>query len=128
MNTPLSTIEQPSNRRAARGSFLMKAVVRFPATGETGEVRVRNLSDGGMMADGAILAERGVDVEIELKKIGWVPGTVAWVEQGRFGIAFTVPIVPADVTAKTSSFEKPRYLEKLDRAPPSANAGKLRGV
>ena len=127
MNKPLSP-KADGQRARSRGSFLMKAAVRFPLTGEMGEVRVRNLSAGGMMAEAPIAAERGVDIEVQLKNVGWIPAKVAWVEEGRFGVAFSIEIDPALVTAKNSSFEQPAYLRKLDRTAAPPDPRKLRGV
>ena len=51
-------------------------------------VKVRNLSAGGMMAEGEAKVMRGALVAVELRNIGWVEGSVAWKQDNRFGIAF----------------------------------------
>ncbi|ODS60941.1 MAG: pilus assembly protein PilZ [Erythrobacter sp. SCN 68-10] len=56
-------------------------------------MRVRNLSDGGMMAEGTnIRVQRGNRLTVELRNIGEVSGSVAWVQDDRFGIAFDAEI------------------------------------
>ncbi len=51
-------------------------------------VRIRNLSPGGLMAEGNIKVARGQTVWVQLRNIGWVEGTVAWIQENRFGVAF----------------------------------------
>ena len=75
-------------RSVSRDSLFLLANVRIEAQGAQHRVRVRNLSDGGMMGEGTINISRGNRVEIELRNIGAVMGTVAWVQDQRFGIAF----------------------------------------
>ena len=81
-------------RTKDRNSLLVKAALRFPVTGEQGDVRIRNISSGGLMAEAPVRAARGEPVEIQLKNVGWVSGKVAWIAESRFGIAFDYPIDP----------------------------------
>lgn len=46
------------------------------------------------MAEGAVLAMRGLVVWVNLRNIGWVEGSIAWVQENRFGIAFRDEIDP----------------------------------
>ena len=55
-------------------------------------VKVRNLSNGGMMVEGNGLFLRGEAIEADLRGVGRVPGKVAWTASGRIGIAFDAPI------------------------------------
>ncbi len=64
------------------------AEVRLDGQDESFRVKVRNLSNGGMMAEGAGRVLPGTPVSIHLRNIGWVDGSVAWVQDSRFGIAF----------------------------------------
>lgn len=75
-------------RSVARDSLFLLADIRVEQGGEVNRVRVRNLSDGGMMGEGTMRVQRGNRVTIELRNIGTVGGTVAWVQDNRFGIAF----------------------------------------
>jgi hypothetical protein len=75
-------------RSVARDSLFMLADIRVEQNAEPHRVRVRNLSDGGMMGEGNLRVQRGHRLTIELRNIGTVGGTVAWVQDNRFGIAF----------------------------------------
>ena len=46
------------------------------------------------MAEAPVRAKRGDKVELELRNVGRVTGYVAWVAQGRFGVAFDYTIDP----------------------------------
>jgi hypothetical protein len=110
-----------------RDSLLLKAELRFPHTNETSEVRIRNLSAGGLMAEVPTGLVRGERIEINLHSIGWVGGHVAWVSDGRVGIAFDHPINPKDARKPVgiSEMEIPPYLKRLNL---KATPGKLRRV
>ncbi len=75
-------------RSVARDSLFLLAEIRVEKDAETHRVRVRNLSDGGMMGEGNLRVQRGHRLTIELRNIGEVAGSVAWVQDNRFGIAF----------------------------------------
>lgn len=122
MNKPLESMAVEGNtgskRSNDRNSLLLKAVLRFPASRAEGEVRVRNLSSGGLMAEAAIQASRGEVVEVNLKSLGWITGRVAWVAESRFGVAFDYPIDPKAARqsiGKADDDRVPHYLKKLDR-------------
>lgn len=61
------------------------------------QIRVRNLSAGGMMGEGDVSVDRGSQLAVEMPNIGPVNGTVAWVQDDRFGIAFDEEIDPGQV-------------------------------
>jgi len=75
-------------RSVARDSLFLLADIRVEQNAEAYRVRVRNLSDGGMMGEGQLRVQRGHRVSVELRNIGAVGGTVAWVQDNRFGVAF----------------------------------------
>lgn len=75
-------------RSVARDSLFLLADIRIEQGAEVHRVRVRNLSDGGMMGEGYQRVQRGHRVSVELRNIGTVGGTVAWVQDSRFGVAF----------------------------------------
>lgn len=75
-------------RSVSRDSLFLLANIRVEQGDDTHRVRVRNLSDGGMMGEGSMRVKRGNRLQIELRNIGQVAGTVAWVQDNRFGIAF----------------------------------------
>lgn len=82
-----------SQRVAARDSLLLTAPFRVDG-GAPVQVRVRNLSAGGMMAEYAKPVTVGTPVAADLRGIGWVQGQVAWCAEGRLGVAFAGPIDP----------------------------------
>jgi hypothetical protein len=75
-------------RSVTRDSLFLLADIRVEQSSDVHRVRVRNLSDGGMMSEGNLRVQRGHRLTIELRNIGAVSGTVAWVQDNRFGIAF----------------------------------------
>ena len=128
MNQPFYPPENDAKREQNRDSLFVKAVLRFPASGEEKEVRVRNISSGGLMAEAPLRTPRGDPLEVHLRNIGWVSGKVAWVAESRFGIAFDYPIDPKMLAVREQSgYEIPRYLAKLD-TPVAQQAKKLRPI
>lgn len=123
MNEPFGSLH-PSHaadiqRGNGRDSLLLKATLRFDSTGNEGEVRIRNLSAGGLMAEAPLRVTRGEKVEVNLRTIGWIQGSVAWVTEGRIGIAFDHPIDPmaARKPVGGGDLEMPSYLRKLNERP-----------
>ncbi len=122
MNKPVGQMDADNASNAKRSddrnSLLLKAVVRFPATAMEREVRVRNLSSGGLMAEAPIQAIRGSVVEVNLKNLGWITGKVAWVAESRFGIAFDYPVDPKaarqNISVNPVDENMPHYLRKLN--------------
>lgn len=122
MNNPESQDEIGRALSAKRGnerdSLLLKAVVRFPDSDHESEVRVRNLSEGGLMAEAPVRVSVGEPAEVQLRSIGWVSGRVAWVAEGRVGIAFDHPVDPkaARKPVGQAELELPPHLRKLNEA------------
>lgn len=75
-------------RSDSRDSLFLLANVSIENESEQHRVRVRNLSDGGMMGEGPMRVARGNRVTVELRNVGKIKGNVAWVQDQRFGIAF----------------------------------------
>lgn len=82
-------------RHVNRDSLFLLAQLRVEGQDDLYRVKVRNLSAGGMMAEGPVPVQRGQQVAVELRNIGWVDGSVAWKQDDRFGIAFLDEIDPA---------------------------------
>ena len=59
-----------------RYSLFLLAQLRVDGRDELHRVKVRNLSAGGMMAEGDVKVLRGALVEVELRNLGWIEGTV----------------------------------------------------
>lgn len=119
-------------RTVSRDSLFLLANVRIEHESEQHRVRVRNLSDGGMMGEGPLQVQRGNRVEVELRNIGKIGGNIAWVQDQRFGIAF-------DEEVKSHLARKPGgecaiaptdsdALSRAHRAPPLPEARNLRKV
>ena len=119
-------------RSVSRDSLFLLAHVRVEQGIDQHRVRVRNLSDGGMMAEGSVRVQRGDRVEIELSKIGKVDGSVAWVQDNRFGIAFDYEIDSrrARPTSRTDdqNLSPPQTPSWAHRAPPPPDPSTLRKV
>ncbi|HEY6814330.1 MAG TPA: PilZ domain-containing protein [Croceibacterium sp.] len=101
-------------RQVNRDSLFLLAQLRVDGQQEVARVKVRNLSAGGMMAEGEARVSRGSMVAVELRNIGWVEGSVAWKQDNRFGIAFVDEIDPSVVrgpatSTDTGGFEIPHY-------------------
>jgi hypothetical protein len=103
------------NRNEARDSLFLMADMRVPGSPDAIQVRVRNLSAGGLMAEFPNGLDQGTPVEFEVRGIGWVPGRVAWSAAGRIGVAFDRQIdpmmarKPVGVGGKTPVFVKPVF-------------------
>lgn len=99
------------HRQIGRDSLFVLADLRIDGMVGEQRIRVRNLSAGGLMAEGSFPVQRGQQIWISLRNIGWVEGTVAWLQDNRFGIAFREEIDPrlarAPIVAGDST---PRYV------------------
>ncbi len=105
--------EAASQRLEVRDSLFLVAGLQLRDQPTTEQVRVRNLSAGGMMAELPKRIEPGAPVTVELRGIGQISGRVAWWTAGRVGIAFDDLIDPMAARkpvgngAKTPVFTKP---------------------
>ena len=82
------------NRQIGRDSLFLMADLRLAGAGEPHRIKVRNLSSGGMMGEGPVRVSRGDVVSVQIRNLGWIEGTVAWVQDSRFGVAFCDEIDP----------------------------------
>lgn len=106
-------------RNISRDSLFLMADIRIDGGAEDRRVKVRNLSAGGMMAEGELAISRGTRVSVNLRNIGWVDGSVAWVQDNRCGIAFfdqIDPKLPRSVKAELDEVATPRFA-RAPRAP-----------
>lgn len=105
-------------RGTRRDSMFLKATIDVERVNASFDIVVRNVSAGGMLADSTVTLEMGDAVQVDLRRVGKVPGRVVWVQPGRFGVAFDVSIDPQRVrqpvtvkktsAPKASQFEPPR--------------------
>jgi len=86
--------DSPGKRSRSRDSLFMMATLKVGDEPAGREVRIRNLSEGGMMADYAKVVPVGTPVMLDMRGIGEVEGQVAWCTDGRIGIALAAPIDP----------------------------------
>lgn len=97
------TMDESENRQIARDSLFVMADLRLRGSDENHRIKMRNLSAGGMMGEGSVRVNRGDEVEINVRNVGWVEGSVAWVQEDRFGVAFRDEIDPKIVRAPVTS-------------------------
>lgn len=93
----ISSEDQNEARRQrgdSRDSMFLHAYVRPIDGGPDIQVRVRNLSAGGMMAEPEVQVAEGERVWVELRGIGEISATVVWTAVGRAGLAFEREIDP----------------------------------
>ena len=86
--------ERITNRDSNRDSLFLQAVLRHTTLSADTNVRVRNLSAGGMMAECPGQFQAGDPIEVEMRGVGLINGRIAWVAEGRIGIAFDQEIDP----------------------------------
>ncbi|NQZ46361.1 MAG: PilZ domain-containing protein [Erythrobacter sp.] len=119
-------------RSVSRDSLFLLANIRVEQNGDQHRVRVRNLSDGGMMGEGAMPVARGNRVEVELRNIGFVMGSVAWVQDQRFGVAFDEEVdsqrARSSSGAPSADATPDGVLSQAHRAPPQPERTTLRKV
>ncbi|NCP19331.1 MAG: PilZ domain-containing protein [Erythrobacter sp.] len=109
-------------RSLKRDSLFLTADLTLDDGGEPVRVKVRNLSDGGMMAEAPLSVERGMRLGIELRNIGPIKGSVAWTQDNRFGIVFDSEIDSKKVRAPAGTGEKtPRYVRPSTVLPATAH-------
>jgi hypothetical protein len=106
-----------THRGMDRDSLFLKAVLKFASIDGEIDVRIKNLSAGGLMAETPTRVVRGEKVEINLRNVGWISGNVAWITEGRMGIAFDHPIDPLIVRKPVghNNDDIPLYLQKLNQ-------------
>jgi microcystin degradation protein MlrC len=122
----MELMDAGENRQIARDSLFVLADLRLDGLPQEHRIKVRNLSEGGMMGEGAVRVNRGSPVEVSIRNIGWVQGTVAWVQDTRFGVAFNDPIDPRLARLRPASDED--TAPHFTRAPQTSSPGTVRKV
>lgn len=118
-------------RQVNRDSLFLLARIRVDGRDGDDQVKVRNLSAGGMMAEGEVRVTRGARVSVELRNVGWVEGSVAWRQENRFGIAFAEDIDPRQVRAPAAGdqgYEIPRFTRTIATIEGAPDSGRLRKI
>jgi hypothetical protein len=99
-----------SMRSEPRDSMFLMAAMRRPG-GTDVQVKVRNLSSGGMMAESPVNFSRGDVIEADLRGIGAVQGKIAWTAGGRVGVQFDAPIDPRLARKPVSGNPQPQLVK-----------------
>lgn len=99
----IAKMSSVDTRHISRDSLFLLAEVQLAGSASEYPVKVRNLSAGGMMAEGTVPVVPGSRLKVHLRNIGWVDGGVAWVQDNRFGIAFDNEIDSVLVRAPADS-------------------------
>jgi hypothetical protein len=120
-------MSESEHRQITRDSLFVLADLRIDGLDGEYRVKVRNLSAGGMMAEGDVKVVRGMLVSINIRNVGWTEGTVAWVQESRFGIAFRDEIDPKVARAPLVAGDStPRFVRPvLAGAPEAARLRKI---
>lgn len=87
-------MDASENRQIARDSLFVMADMQIAGVDGEFRIKVRNLSARGMMGEGPVRVSSGLAVRVNIRNIGWIEGTVAWVQENRFGVAFPLEIDP----------------------------------
>jgi hypothetical protein len=99
----------PETRDKSRESIFLGAVISLGNQRQSLNVRVRNISSGGMMIDLAGPQPKGLAVIAEMKGIGEVRGRIAWSTENRAGIAFDRLVDPKLARHVVSAPAVPTY-------------------
>ncbi len=114
-----ASMDEPEQRQIIRDSLFVMVDVRLDGSSAEHRVKMRNLSSGGMMVEGALRVTKGAIVFVNIRNLGWIEGSVAWIEESRFGVAFRdvidpilarAPVAPGNAAPRPhrSSYAGPR--------------------
>lgn len=111
-------------RNINRDSLFLMGDLRIEGDSAVHRVRVRNLSAGGMMAESDLRVLPGARVTVELRNLRPIDGSVAWVQDQRFGVAFAEEIDPKAPRSPVGNGDlaSPRFVRPSTIAPPTFGA------
>lgn len=81
-------------RSRSRDSLFLMARMTVIGSDSVADVRVRNLSETGLMAEVATPLPLGTQATFDIRGIGPVSGQVVWYAEGRIGVALDAAIDP----------------------------------
>lgn len=81
-------MEQSERRQEDRASLFQLADLQLEHDQSCYRVKVRNISSNGLMGEGGVKVVCGTRLTVKLHNFGAVAGSVVWVQDDRFGIAF----------------------------------------
>ena len=90
------TDDEGGRKQRAKSRDSLFLIARMTLADETAprDVRIRNLSEGGLMIEIERSVPTGTSVALVLRGVGEISGSVAWCAEGRIGIAFDRRIDP----------------------------------
>lgn len=88
------TVFASIGRQRDRDSLFLSGTLKLDDDDAMQEVRVRNLSEDGLMVDLDRPVAVGTAATLDMRGVGRITGKVAWCTQGRIGIALDRPIDP----------------------------------
>ncbi|RVQ69687.1 PilZ domain-containing protein [Croceicoccus ponticola] len=100
-------MRQPEHRKHDRDSLFLVAELRLERDGAPYAVKLRNISDSGVMAEGSMRVARGCPVWVDLHNVGIIAGSVAWAAGDRCGIAFDQTIDASMVSYPVDEIDLP---------------------
>ena len=96
-------------RTSRRDRILLLARLRIEGEVEVYDVRIRDLSAGGLRAQYVGSPLDKARVAIEIRNLGWVEGIIAWHKAGFIGVRFNRSIDPEKARiAVTGEYAPPR--------------------
>lgn len=120
---------ESEHRQIARDSLFVMADLRLTGDDSEYRIRVRNLSSGGVMAEGGPKVARGQTVSLNVRSVGWVDGSVAWVQGSRYGIAFCEDVDPRTVRdAPLAAEPAPLVRRPANSLTSASEQGRLRKI
>lgn len=111
-----SAADALGNRIGTRDSLFLVAQLRLGTEPRVREVRVRNLSERGLMLELDKVVAIATPVVLDLRGIGEIGGKVAWCTAGRIGVALDTPIDPKKAR-KVVGLPKPANTPFYAKAP-----------
>ena len=100
--------------RAPRQRLMRRALIGI--NGMPVEIRLRNISTSGAMAESDVSIAPGTEITIDIVGAGPVVGIVRWAQEGRFGIQFADTfdlrrLTPKKEPVNTGATLRPAYLD-----------------
>lgn len=95
-------VPSAKGRSSDRQSIFMQGYLQLAHMVAPQAVRIRNLSQGGMLAETPLPATVDECLTVYLPNIGPVTGRVAWTALNKFGVAFDNMVDPHQVRRKVA--------------------------
>ena len=110
--SPLLTADD--HRSSRRNRILLLAQMRVDGETTKFDIRIRDLSAGGLRAQFAGCQLNGTRIAVEIRNIGWVKGRVVWQDDAHLGVRCDSPIDPDKARiAVTGNYASPPPLTRV---------------